>query len=144
MQLVDLENVTPRRYFTPEEANALLAILKPAVMQLAELSQRLRELTRTLDPRKEGSAEHLILLNESKEVREQAKALVECLQKEGVLLKALHPVLLDFPAMLQGREVLLCWQEGEDCLTHWHGTHTGFNGREPIAAQPEGAWAWFS
>ena len=144
MQLIDLENVTPKRYFTPEEANALLPSLKPVVEQLAELSDRLRELTRNLDPRQAGTAEHLVLLNESRDVREQAKVLVDRIQSEGVQIKALQPVLLDFPALLEGREVLLCWRDDEASLTHWHGTHNGFQGREPIEAHPAGAWAWFS
>jgi hypothetical protein len=144
MQLIDLENVTPKRYFTPEEANALLPSLKPLVEQLAILSDRLRELTRDLDPRKTGTAEHLLLLNESRDVREQAKLLVERIQSEGVQIKALQPVLLDFPAMLEGREVLLCWRDDEASLTHWHATHNGFRGREPVGEQPTGAWAWFS
>jgi hypothetical protein len=40
--------------------------------------------------------------------------------------------LIDFPALYQGREVLLCWKLGEDRIAFWHGVDEGFRGRKPI------------
>jgi hypothetical protein len=39
---------------------------------------------------------------------------------------------VDFPALRDGREVYLCWQEGEDEITHWHEIDAGFAGREEL------------
>ena len=56
----------------------------------------------------------------------------ERLQRLGVLVKDLDRGLVDFPALREGEEVLLCWQVGEDEIAHWHGVDEGFAGRKPL------------
>ncbi len=50
----------------------------------------------------------------------------------GVQIKDLDIGLLDFPCVVEGRIVLLCWKLGEETITHWHGVEEGFAGRKPI------------
>jgi hypothetical protein len=51
----------------------------------------------------------------------------------GVQLKDHHRGLVDFPAMREGRVVLLCWQLGEpDQIEWWHEVEAGFAGRQPL------------
>ena len=50
----------------------------------------------------------------------------------GVQVKDLDMGLLDFPCVVDGRTVLLCWKLGEKGITHWHGVDEGFAGRKPI------------
>jgi len=50
----------------------------------------------------------------------------------GVQVKDLDIGLLDFPCVVEGETVLLCWKLGEPAITHWHGVHEGFAGRKPI------------
>jgi len=50
----------------------------------------------------------------------------------GVQVKDLEIGLLDFPCLVDGKVVLLCWKLGEAAITHWHGTEEGFAGRKPI------------
>lgn len=40
--------------------------------------------------------------------------------------------LVDFPAMLDGREVFLCWEEGENKIAWWHDLEAGYGGRQPL------------
>ena len=40
--------------------------------------------------------------------------------------------LLDFPCVVDGTTILLCWKMGEDKITHWHGVDEGYVGRKPI------------
>jgi hypothetical protein len=51
---------------------------------------------------------------------------------EGLDLKGIAPLLLDFPAQLDGNDVLLCWLEGERELRWYHKPEYGFAGRRPI------------
>ena len=37
--------------------------------------------------------------------------------------------LVDFPAVIAGREVFLCWEEGEDDIEFWHDLDTGYAAR---------------
>ena len=45
--------------------------------------------------------------------------------------------LLDFPALVSGRQVWLCWRLGEDDVAFWHGHDEGFAGRRPLANLPD-------
>lgn len=40
--------------------------------------------------------------------------------------------LVDFPAILHGREVFLCWKLGEPEVQHWHDLDAGFAGRRNL------------
>ncbi|MGI8467529.1 MAG: DUF2203 domain-containing protein [Pyrinomonadaceae bacterium] len=51
----------------------------------------------------------------------------------GIQLKDYSRGLIDFPAMRDGKLVLLCWQLGEaDEIEWWHDLETGFAGRKPL------------
>jgi hypothetical protein len=55
------------------------------------------------------------------------------LETLGVQLKDYERGLIDFPAMRDGRLVLLCWQLGEgDRIEWWHDVDAGFAGRQPL------------
>jgi len=55
------------------------------------------------------------------------------LESLGVQLKDYSRGLIDFPALRDGRVVLLCWQLGEgDRLEWWHDVEAGFAGRQPL------------
>ena len=53
----------------------------------------------------------------------------------GVQIKDLDIGLLDFPCLVEGKVVLLCWKLGEETITHWHGTDEGFAGRKVVDAR---------
>ena len=55
------------------------------------------------------------------------------LQAMGVVLRDLESGLVDFPSLRDGREVYLCWQEGEDEIAFWHEVDAGIAGRRPLA-----------
>jgi hypothetical protein len=131
----------PKRYFSPSEANDLLPEVRPLAQALVEhrrgmrlAAERRASLTARiagnggdLDPQEPGQ------LNEEFERQSQAMAKAAAsLQRLGVLVKDLDTGLLDFPALHEGEEVLLCWQLGEDEVAHWHGLDEGFAGRKPL------------
>ncbi|MDQ3645142.1 MAG: DUF2203 domain-containing protein [Actinomycetota bacterium] len=58
-------------------------------------------------------------------------ALTELRQME-IVLRDLDRGLVDFPALRDGREVYLCWEEGEDAVDHWHEPDAGHQGRRPL------------
>jgi hypothetical protein len=130
-----------RRYFTPSEANELLAEVRPLVESLVEHRQGMRlaaerraRLTARiagnggdLDPQEPGELDEQFQ-HESQAVKQAA----EQLERLGVQVKDLDRGLIDFPALHDGEEVLLCWQAGEDEVAHWHGVDEGFAGRKPL------------
>jgi len=51
----------------------------------------------------------------------------------GLTLRDIEHGLVDFPALVAGRQVWLCWQRGEPAIGFWHDLDTGFSGRRPLA-----------
>jgi hypothetical protein len=51
-------------------------------------------------------------------------------QCREILIKDLERGLIDFPAILGGREVFLCWERGEEDIEFWHELDSGYAGRE--------------
>ncbi|MFQ5700243.1 MAG: DUF2203 domain-containing protein [Acidobacteriota bacterium] len=50
----------------------------------------------------------------------------------GVQIKDIGTGLVDFPARLHGRDILLCWRIGESKVRFWHDPEAGFVGRHPL------------
>jgi hypothetical protein len=64
---------------------------------------------------------------------DQMAAGVARIDAMGLTLRDIEHGLVDFPALVAGRQVWLCWQRGEAAIGWWHGLDTGFAGRRPLA-----------
>ena len=53
-------------------------------------------------------------------------------QEREIMIKDLHRGLIDFPAIVDGREVFLCWEQGEEDIEFWHELDGGYAGRERL------------
>ena len=65
-------------------------------------------------------------------VIDQMQAAVARLDEWSVQLRDIEEGLADFPALVNGRQVWLCWQLGEDEIHFWHDLTSGFGGRRPL------------
>jgi len=63
---------------------------------------------------------------------ERLKKALEEIEESGVVLKDLDIGLIDFPTLLEGEEVYLCWKLGETGIGFWHHTTEGYAGRKQI------------
>ncbi len=66
---------------------------------------------------------------------QEAKNTLAEIEEIGVQVKDLEQGLLDFPCVLDGRTVLLCWKLGEKEIGYWHAPEDGFEGRKPLDAR---------
>ncbi|HEY6014267.1 MAG TPA: DUF2203 domain-containing protein [Candidatus Limnocylindrales bacterium] len=64
---------------------------------------------------------------------DQMAAGVARIDALGLTLRDIERGLVDFPALVSGRQVWLCWRLGETAIGWWHGLDTGFDGRQPLA-----------
>ena len=131
----------PERTFTPEQANAALAEVRPLVERMvaarevlldaqrrqAELIGRVASNGGGLTPPDVAAA-----AAEVQQASTELVAVVEELQGLGVQVKDLDRGLVDFPCLHRGGVVLLCWELGEDEVAYWHGADEGFAGRRPL------------
>jgi hypothetical protein len=131
------------RFFTQEEANAALETVRPLAERLADARKRLVHVAGKLEDvegRVSGNGGGLDpdrvreLQKRAAEAAADVAGLVTELEAAGVQVKDLDQGLIDFPAKHpeQGDTVLLCWQLGEDEVSHWHGLEEGFAGRKPL------------
>ena len=66
-------------------------------------------------------------------VIDQMQAAVERLDAWDVTLRDIETGLVDFPALVAGRQVWLCWRLGEGDVAWWHDLTAGVAGRRPLA-----------
>ncbi|MEO8736024.1 MAG: DUF2203 domain-containing protein [Edaphobacter sp.] len=66
---------------------------------------------------------------------QEAKDTLAEIEAIGVQVQDLEEGLLDFPCMMEGKTVMLCWKLGEDSITHWHESEDGFAARKPLDAR---------
>jgi hypothetical protein len=50
----------------------------------------------------------------------------------SITLRDIGSGLVDFPALVSGRQVWLCWRLGEPAVEWWHEVSAGFDSRRPL------------
>jgi hypothetical protein len=121
------------RHFTLEEANELLPQLTTLLTRLreakdeltdAEAHEALSEAAPTNGGGEQGRQVGVAFL----EVRQ----MLETVERAGIVLRDIDRGLVDFPALMDDREVYLCWELDEDEVAFWHDLEGGYGGREPL------------
>jgi hypothetical protein len=130
------------RTFTLREAQELLPVLESLIRRALESKQRVEEIDAEFQKVNSRVMMHGgILLDivplarlraERDKLAQTVTDSVSEITAAGVQVKDLDIGLLDFPCVVEGRVVLLCWKLGEVGITHWHGVEEGFSGRKPI------------
>jgi hypothetical protein len=100
---------SPQRFYSVDEARALLPQVRAILLQLAVERRRLGE-----------------------DGREQMLALLEHLNGLGVVLRDVEMGLVDFPTLRDGEPAWLCWRLADPDLAHWHTTREGYTSRRPL------------
>ncbi|WP_256757739.1 DUF2203 domain-containing protein [Cohnella sp. WQ 127256] len=127
------------KIFTLSEAKAWLPQIKEELAALKELVARIED--QYLDLQKLKLIHKHSQVGDGKDgffevesridfMRMEAEMLIQNFGRKGVQLKMISPGLVDFPSLLNGEEILLCWREGEETITHFHGWNDGFMGRK--------------
>ena len=124
----------PNHYFTVEEANAALSVLRPIVAAMLTARGRIVAAQPDLWPVLEkaasngGSDKASAVLVDFETVRRAAKTI----QRLGIELKDINTGLVDFLSERDGRDVYLCWRYDEPKVAFWHDLEAGFGGRQPL------------
>jgi hypothetical protein len=133
----------PARVFTIEQANAMLPLVRAITTDLTTLArdvvdrrQRLAAFSkRTSATANDPYAEELRSMQQSlADDAQRLQEYIEELRQLGVEPKGAIEGLVDFPAILDGRPVYLCWKLGEPEVAHWHELDAGFAGRQSLVA----------
>jgi len=131
--------------FTLSEAQTLLPVVETllkkaqaAGARAAVIDAEMQELTQRIflsgGMRVNVAATAKRRAERDKALQEGHDTLAE-LEEIGVQVKDLEKGLLDFPSVMDGKTVLLCWKLGEKEIGFWHTTEDGFAGRKPLDAR---------
>lgn len=122
-----------QKHYSREEARALLPQLR---QWLAELN-RLREDGERFEKRLGGMVEEgqdaggETVNNWIRALAGMQSLLLE-FQRREIFIKDLSRGLVDFPAIIAGKEVFLCWESDEEDIEFWHDIDSGYSGREKL------------
>jgi hypothetical protein len=131
------------RFFTVEEADALVSTLEIEFGRIARVRSQLAPLIQALGgpddavailqggaplpPGREAEAEAL------RRLAGELTGAVERVNALGCLVKDVELGLVDFYALVDGEPAFLCWQFGEPSISHWHPLEQGYASRKPLA-----------
>jgi hypothetical protein len=121
------------RHYTVDEANGRLELVGAIVGRIRDARAKLAE---------EGFDQSFSSLAELNggawPGRRHASASLEValgfdrLEELDIVVRDLERGIIDFPSLLGGEEIYLCWLVGESSVGHWHAVESGFGGRQPL------------
>ncbi|MCG0238925.1 MAG: DUF2203 domain-containing protein [Firmicutes bacterium] len=129
------------RYFTLAEANACIPELERIIRHLQSLLSEMEEKLNRLREEKERARKAGVRVDASTFFAQEAEldflkleaqSHINRIKEMGAVLQDIHSGLVDFPALVDGQEVLLCWRLGEPSVQYYHGLTEGFVGRKPV------------
>jgi hypothetical protein len=119
-------------FYTIDRANERISELRAMLTVLRSQRDELRSLKAELDAAGEGDDERRLRLRMSGIV-DQMQAMVNRIDAWGITLRDIDTGLVDFPALVNGRQVWLCWRLDEGPIEWWHELETGVAGRLRLA-----------
>jgi hypothetical protein len=128
------------KYFTPQQANAMLPLLRVILRDITSLAHELHDRQErllgaaknktSLSPSHREEMEQMDI--EFERGRDRMHDYLKELENLGIELKDPFTGLVDFRSRMDDREVFLCWRLDEPEVAHWHELNTGFSGRQKL------------
>ena len=72
------------------------------------------------------------MANDIEEMYNEIIKKLDSIESLGCIIKDPDIGLIDFYSIVNGKEVFLCWQYGENEIKYWHALSGGYNGRKSI------------
>jgi hypothetical protein len=122
-----------KKHYTIEQARELLPQVREWLSELTRLRAQVSKLEKRI--------EHILAAGNDaggESVNELIRGLwalqriLRNFQQREIQLKDVERGLVDFPAILGGREVFLCWEQDEEDIEYWHDLDAGYAGREKL------------
>jgi hypothetical protein len=121
------------KHYTVEEARGLLPLVKTWLDQIQSIEERLSKTNARLNSLcSSGNDVGGETVNSSLKLQAELMAVFQEFSTRGIQIKDSERGLIDFPAIRNGKEILLCWEKGEADIEFWHDLESGFPGREPL------------
>jgi hypothetical protein len=139
--MISISRVTPhspmkhrfKKHYTRDEAQSLLPQIRKWLERLNQLRHVLERHEKRLSGlMKEGHDAGGQTVNDQVRALADAQEILAEFRRRQILIKDLERGLVDFPAIIGGKEVFLCWEQDEDDVEFWHDLESGYGGRERL------------
>ncbi|HZR15869.1 MAG TPA: DUF2203 domain-containing protein [Verrucomicrobiae bacterium] len=118
-------------HYTRGEARALLPRIRKWLKRLVELREEIESREEKLkslsSPGKDLGGP---VVNQWVRKMAEVKSVLLEFHHRDIQIKDLDRGLIDFPAILDDKEVFLCWEQDEEDIEFWHDLDAGYAGRE--------------
>jgi hypothetical protein len=122
-----------RKHYTRDEARALLPQVRQWLGKLVHMDERLQSAAQRVEQlMTEGHDRGGATVEDYLALQAECFCILGEFERRQILVKDLQRGLVDFPAIIGGREVFLCWEMGEDDIEFWHEIDEGYAGRERL------------
>jgi hypothetical protein len=122
-----------KKHYSLDEARALLPQIRKWLTELNRLRQRVsRQDKQQSESLAAGSDLGGDAINDWLRNLAGMKKLLQRFQQREIQIKDVERGLIDFPAIIGGREVFLCWEQDEEDIEYWHDLDAGYAGREKL------------
>ena len=122
--------ITETKFFSPAEAIRTLPLVKKIVEDILNTTREMRLYAEDIN----GNIEHDQFI---KKMAENVDGFIKELEEIGCFYKDWNFTigLVDFPSIIEGEEVFLCWRSDEEMIKYYHDLDSGFSGREKISEE---------
>jgi hypothetical protein len=122
-----------QKHYTREEARSLLPQIRQWLKQISDIQAEIQKIEVRLGGLMAPGAD---LGGEQVNTWVRKVADLETLflefRRREIQVKDVARGLLDFPAIIGGKEVFLCWEQDEEDIEFWHELDAGYGGRERL------------
>ncbi|HEY5629492.1 MAG TPA: DUF2203 domain-containing protein [Candidatus Limnocylindrales bacterium] len=132
------------RFYAIDEANQAIPDVERILVALRDQRQDLitfRDRALVLTPQDGAASDEAA--EELRRIRLRMQGLIDQMQagvarlvELDIQLRDIKGGLIDFPALVAGRPIWLCWRLGEPAVEHWHAHDEGFASRRPLDELP--------
>lgn len=130
------------KYFTVAEANAMLPGLEQQLASLQRVYRRARykyiemKKLEAVGFKEDGTPimayDYRLARLNLEELLRRVTDETAAINAHGCMLKNIEMGLIDFPSIIDGEEVFLCWRQGEAMVGYYHGWDAGYRGRKAL------------
>jgi hypothetical protein len=120
-------------YYTVEEAQSLLISIRPALIEMVELKEKLNELGFEVYNHEYYGGRGPNGTGRFPDEMDKLIKIIKYLSSLSVEVKNIDTALIDFRHIRKnGEEVYLCYILGEEKIEFWHSLTDGFMGRKTL------------
>lgn len=127
LNLVSQGMITATKYFTPKEAEKTLPLVRKIVKDILDTTREIKLIAEDYQGEVVNNPEIMKLTHNVNDYMAELEE-IGCYFKDWNFTIG----LVDFPAIIDNKDVYLCWKSDEEKIRYYHDIEAGYLNRKPI------------